>query len=133
MSPTRWIFGAVLAAGVAFSTSTFAADPGFPVRNAGELAVLCAAKPPDIHYASKQNFCHGFAQGVFSSELERAKTSGGARPFCVTSGSPSRATTLNDFVKWIDAKPALKSEPAVATLLKFLGERLPCKPASGKS
>jgi len=131
MSPSGWIFGAVVAVGLAFSVPTYAADPGFPVRNAGELAVLCAAKPPDIHYASKQNFCHGFAQGVFSSELERAKASGGARPFCVTPGSPSRATTLNDFVKWIDAKPTLKSAPAVATLVKFFGERLPCKPAGG--
>jgi len=133
MSPAGWIFGAALAAGLAFSSPSFSADPGFPVRNAGELAALCAAKPPDIHYASKQNFCHGFAQGVFSSELERAKASGGVRPFCVTSGSPSRAATLNDFVKWIDAKPALKSEPAVATLVKFLGERLPCRPSGGKS
>ncbi|MSP05481.1 MAG: hypothetical protein EXR05_09670 [Acetobacteraceae bacterium] len=134
MQLSRLTLGAAFTAGLAFTqlalpASAKAADVNIMVRNAGELAVLCAAKLPDPHHAAKENFCHGFAQGVFSAELERARTAGAgaARIFCLSSSSPNRTTTLNDFVKWIDANPVHKSEPAVATLTKFLSERLPCR------
>lgn len=79
MQLSRWTprltLGAALAAGLAFAPtmapSAHAAEVTLNVRNAGELAALCAAKLPDIHYATKENFCHGFAQGVVSAEVER--------------------------------------------------------------
>ncbi|MSO90441.1 MAG: hypothetical protein EXR01_02465 [Acetobacteraceae bacterium] len=106
------------------------------VRNAGELAALCAAKPSDLHYAAKENFCHGFAQGVVSAELERVRAAGAGatRAFCIT-GDPTRRTTLTEFVRWTDARPGEKNGAPFATLMKFLTQRFPCsttpRPAVG--
>lgn len=133
----HWTLGAALAAGLAFAPigtpGAQAADVTLQVRNAGELAALCAAKLPDIHYATKENFCNGFAQGVVSAEVERVRAAGAGatRNFCIVAGAPSRSVTLNEFVKWLDAKPGEKNGAPVATLVKFLGERFPCaKPAA---
>ncbi len=131
MKSFPWLFGAALAAGIAVAPAA-RAEVTLNVRNAGELAALCSAKLPDINYASKENFCHGFAQGVVSSESERVRAAGAGatRTFCLGAGAPSRAATLNEFVRWLDAKPGEKNGAPVATLVKFLAERFPCpKPA----
>jgi len=129
----RWTLGAALAAGLAFAPLAFAphaqaAEVTLNVRNAGDLATLCGAKMPDLQYAAKENFCHGFAQGVVSSEAERIRAAGAGatRHFCIGAGAPSRAATLQEFVKWLDAKPGEKNGAPVATLVKFLSERFPC-------
>ena len=128
MQLSRWTLGAALAAGLAFAPTAHAAEVTIQVRNAGELAALCGAKLPDIHYGAKENFCNGFAQGVVSAEVERVRAAGptATRNFCIVAGSPSRSVTLNEFVKWMDAKPGEKNGAPVATLVKFLGERFPC-------
>lgn len=128
MQLSRLTLGAALVAGLAFAPTANAADVTLQVRNAGELAALCAAKLPDVHYATKENFCNGFAQGVVSGEVERVRAAGAGatRAFCIGAGAPSRSVTLNEFVKWLDAKPGEKNGPPVATLVKFLGERFPC-------
>ena len=133
MQLSRWIPALSLAAGLAFAPQAQAAEVTLNVRNAGELAALCAAKLPDIHYATKENFCNGFAQGVVSGETERVRAAGAGatRAFCIGAGAPSRSVTLGEFVKWLDAKPGEKSGAPVATLVKFLGERFPCpRPAA---
>jgi len=128
----RWTLGAALAAslisGLAFAPHAQAAEVTLNVRNAGDLATLCGAKMPDLQYAAKENFCHGFAQGVVSSESERVRAAGpgATRQFCIGAGAPSRAATLQEFVKWLDAKPGEKNGAPVATLVKFLAERFPC-------
>lgn len=131
---SRWTLATALAVGLAAAPpiappTAMAAEVTLAVRNAGELAALCAAKLPDIHYATKENFCHGFAQGVVSAEVERVRAAGAVRAFCIAAGAPSRGVTLGEFVKWLDAKPGEKSGAPVATLVKFLGERFPCRPA----
>ena len=132
MSSSRWILAVALAAGVATAPQLAAAEVTLNVRNAGELAALCAAKLPDIHYASKENFCHGFAQGVVSAEAERVRAAGAGavRHFCIN--APSRAATLNEFVRWTDAKPGEKNGAPVAALVKFLAERYPCPTTAGR-
>ena len=134
MSSSRWILAVALAAGVATAPQLAAAEVTLNVRNAGELAALCAAKLPDIHYASKENFCHGFAQGVVSAEWERVRAAGAGavRHFCTPTTGPSRAATLNEFVRWTDAKPGEKNGAPVATLVKFLAERYPCPTAAAR-
>jgi hypothetical protein len=124
----RFLLGLAVAA-LAFAPGLGdAADPGFAVRNAGDLAALCTAKPPDAQAVSKHNFCHGFAQGVFSSEVERARAGGAGaqRRFCMPNPAPTRAATLTEFAKWLDANPAGKADPPAETLLKFLAQRFPC-------
>jgi len=131
MKFSGWLRGTVLGAGlslvpVVFAAGAQAADPGFPVRTTGDLAALCAPRPVDPHAIAKLNFCHGFAQGVLSGELERVRASQGTRRICLPSPGPTRTQTLAEFVKWVQAIPANANELAAAGLLKFLGERYPC-------
>jgi hypothetical protein len=96
----------------------------FQARTAGELAELCAAKPGDSLGDAKINFCHGYAQGVIQDEIRRG---GEKKAFCLPTPSPSRTTTMSEFVAWVRALPEHKTPPAVEGLIQFLGERYPCK------
>lgn len=130
MHSSRWHFAAALALGLLTAGAVQAQEAGFPVRNAGDLAALCAAKSPDPRSAAKLNFCFGYAQGVVSSEGERAQAGQpGARKFCMTSPAPSRAATMDGYAKWIHATPANTSLPAADSMMKYMTERFPCKPA----
>ena len=124
-----WLLGAGLfLVPVVFAAGAHAADPGFPVRTAGDLVGLCAPRPVDPHGIAKQNFCHGFAQGVLSGELERVRAAKGTQRICIPNPGPTRTQTLADFSKWVQALPANANELAAASLLKFMVERYPCPP-----
>jgi len=105
-----------------------AADPGFPVRTTGDLAALCAPRSVDPHGVAKLNFCHGFAQGVWSMDQDRTRATPGSRKVCMPNPAPSRTQTLTEFAKWAQAIPANGNEPATSGLLKFFAERYPCPP-----
>jgi len=103
---------------------------GFQVRNAGDLAELCTTKASDPKHAAKVNFCLGYAQGVVSLEQERAQANKpDARKFCFPSPAPSRISTMEGFAKWIASAPANNNLPAADSIMKYLVERYPCKPA----
>ena len=93
-------------------------------RTAGDLADLCGANPRDPAGDAKINYCHGFAQGVVDVALQHA---GDKKPFCFPSPAPTRTATLAQFVDWVRAMPAHRTEGAVDGLMHFLGERYPCK------
>lgn len=101
-------------------------ESGFPLRNAGDLAALCAAKAPDPRMAAKLNFCFGYAQGVVHMEQERGAS---ARKFCFPTPTPSRAATMEAYARWVKASPATAALPAAETVMKFMLETYPCKPA----
>ncbi len=121
---------AVLASGFLVSslaTSSAEAAPqpiSLRVRTAGELAEVCGVTPKEAAADAKINYCHGFAQGVVDLELQHTADK---KPFCFPSPSPSRSTTLNEFVGWVRAMPDHRTLPATSGLLKFLAERFPCK------
>lgn len=135
MRPSRFAMAAALATVLAAPAFAQVMPPahqesGFPVRNAGDLATLCAAKAPDTRMAAKLNFCFGYAQGVVSLEQERALANKpDARKVCFPSPAPSRASTMEAYAKWVHATPANANMPAAESVMKYLTERFPCKPA----
>ena len=119
MHSSRWHFASALVLGLLTVGAAQAQETGFPVRNAGDLAALCSAKSPDPRFAAKLNFCFGYAQGVLSSEQERAQANQpGARKFCMPSPAPSRAATMDGYAKWIHATPANANLPAADSMMK---------------
>ncbi|MBV8520796.1 MAG: hypothetical protein JOY71_01460 [Acetobacteraceae bacterium] len=110
---------AILMAGTALPAA--AADGGFNVRTAGDLAALCAGEPGGPRRAAAENFCDGFAQGVVSLELRHEK-----RAFCIPNPSPSRQQTMREFVTWARANPSRLDAPSTEGLLQFFRERFPC-------
>ena len=94
------------------------------VRSAGDLAALCAADPASAGADAKINFCHGFAQGAVDDKFRAAAEK---KPFCFPNPTPSRASTMKEFVTWVRSMPANHELNAVDGLFKFMGERFPCK------
>jgi hypothetical protein len=93
-------------------------------RTAGELAELCAAQPKDAPGTAKLNFCHGYAQAAVDAALRRA---GDKKPFCLPSPAPTRQATLTEFAKWVQALPDNKGQNSQDALMRFMGQRFPCK------
>jgi|APCry1669189034_1035192.scaffolds.fasta_scaffold11734_3 hypothetical protein len=76
--------------------------------------------------ADSRNFCLGYATGLYDTYLATRHPSM-AKPFiCVKQPGPTRDAVIGDFIKWVDAKPALLSNPAADSVLRFLAERFPC-------
>jgi hypothetical protein len=108
-------------------TAAFAAsEADFAAKTAGDLVDLCAADPKEPMGTAALNFCHGFAQGAVTVEMEVASASKRAKLFCFPTPTPSRTATLTEFVTWARANPAHLSEPAADGLFAFLQQRFPC-------
>lgn len=98
----------------------------FEVRNAEELANLCAAKPTDAKGTAASNFCHGFTQAVVDMTFTQERKSGQPRTICFPKPTPKRSATLDEFVTWVRAQPErLKASPSEA-FQRFMSERFPC-------
>ena len=110
--------GAALAAGPVWAAEGIE----LRARTSGELADLCGAKPGSAGADAKINFCHGFAQGAVAVRL---RTAGDKKPFCFPNPTPSRTTTMTEFVAWVKAAPANADTPSQDGLFRFFGERYP--------
>ena len=98
----------------------------FEVRNAGQLANLCAAKPGERDGVAGLNFCHGFTQAAVDMKLTQERAANQPRTICFPKPVPKRSATLDEFVTWVRAQPErLKASPSEA-FLRFMGERFPC-------
>ena len=118
-----WISAAIIATIAAVTAlPASAAEIGYTIRTAGELASLCAGDPesggPDKQ--TGLTLCDGFLQGMLSLELRHE------RAFCLPSPSPLRMQLMQQFVTWARANPRRVSMPATDGLVEFFRERFPC-------
>jgi hypothetical protein len=120
----RLVAALALASGLALSAARAAQTVSLHASTAGELAALCGANPNEPAADAKINFCHGFAQGALDVERKRAEE---AKLFCFPPNPPSRTVVMSEFVNWVRALPDHQSQPALAGLFHFFGERFPCK------
>jgi hypothetical protein len=98
----------------------------FEVKNAGQLANLCAAKPRERDGVAGLNFCHGFTQAAVDMKLTQERTSNQPRSICFPNPVPKRSATLDEFVTWARAQPDRLKAPPSDAFLRFMGERFPC-------
>jgi hypothetical protein len=115
---------ALVAAALPLAIAAAAEPISIRTNTAGELAEACAANPREPAADAKLNFCRGFAQGAIDVELRH---SGEKKPFCFPNPSPSRASTMSEFVGWVRAMPDRRAMPSTEALFRFLDERFPCK------
>jgi hypothetical protein len=116
----RTLFGVMLIVlNVAMMMSALAAGITIRADTTGELADACSAKEQ-----AKIMFCQGFAQGAISLKLHEA---GATKPFCFPKPTPTRAATMSQFVKWVQASPDRRVMSSTDGLFDFLEERYPCK------
>jgi len=114
---------ALLAPGLAHAVD----QRDFEVRNAGQLANLCAAKQADRDATAAVNFCHGFTQAAVDMALTQEREAGKPRSICLPNPAPKRQATLDEFVTWVRAQPDRLPSPPTKAFLNFMTERFPCK------
>jgi hypothetical protein len=124
--PRTTIAAAALAAFLIPAAANAVDTRDFDVRNAGELADLCAAKPTDAKGTAASNFCHGFTQAVVDMTFTQERKSNQPRSICFPKPVPKRSATLDEFVTWVRAQPERLKTPPSEAFLRFMGERFPC-------
>ena len=117
---------AVALVALAPSVAWAVTEADFAARTTGDLVNLCSADPKEPMGTAALNFCHGYAQGAVSVEIEQAMADKRDRLFCFPNPAPQRTQTLNEFVTWARANPARLSQRAADGLFTFLHERFPC-------
>ena len=123
----KCVLGAAVALALAPAAAWAVSESDFSAHTTGELVDLCAADPHGPMGTAALNFCHGFAQGAVSVQMERsAAEKPSYRLFCFPSPSPERTATLTEFVTWARADPSRLNERAADGLFRFLTERFPC-------
>lgn len=96
------------------------------LRNAGELARICAAEAKTIvsqYY--EYGYCFGFATGALN--YHRAITPPNAPAlYCAPDPPPSFETLRGQYVGWVNSSPANQSMRAVDSIFAFLRATFPC-------
>ncbi len=101
------------------------AEENFLVRTTGDLVSLCASQPTDRLYTAAQNFCHGYAVGVYQT-IEAQQSALQTRLFCPPAQMPTRNEAIARFVTWAQASPARLDTAPPEGIAAYLAERLPC-------
>lgn len=124
---------ATLVAGIALGTvsapaAAYAAvnQDSFQVRTTRELVELCGAPQSDPLYTAAQNFCHGFAVGVFRVLQEQDLANPSGRMFCMPDPTPSRAQGIAQFVQWAQADASHLALPPADGIALYLSNKYPC-------
>lgn len=120
------IGAAVIAACLLPGVARAVEQQDFAVKNAGQLANLCAAKPGERDGVAADNFCHGFTQAAVDMKLTQERESKQPRSICFPNPVPKRSATLDEFVTWVRAQPNRLSAPPTEAFLRFMSERFPC-------
>ncbi len=97
----------------------------FQIPTAADLAALCGAQPDDRLYTAAQNFCEGFALGVYNV-LAKEEAAGGLKTFCLPDPAPTRDQLKSEFVAFIGQSPKAAGGPPEDSILQFLQTQYPC-------
>jgi len=101
-------------------------EDNFVLRSTADLVSLCGAAPADPLYTAAQNFCQGFAIGVYRVLAEEQAAEPRLRNFCMPDPTPSRNDAMAAFLQWAQATPAAMTLPPADGVLDFLAARFPC-------
>ena len=113
---------ALLAPPAAFAVS----ETDFAAKTTGDLVNLCSADPKEPMGSAALNFCHGYAQGAVSVQMEMQAASKRPKLFCFPDPAPTRTQSLAEFVTWAKADPSRLTQSAADGLMSFLHERFAC-------
>lgn len=104
-------------------------EQNFLVGTTGDLVLLCASQPGDPFYTAAQNFCHGYAVGVYQT-IEAQQSARATALFCPPAQMPTRTEAIANFVRWAQASSARVATAPTEGIASYLVERLPCRSAA---
>ena len=98
----------------------------FPPKSTADLVALCSADKNDPLGTAALNYCHGFAEGAVSVQIEHEAASRLPRLFCMPKPQPTHDEAVAAFVAWANARPTHATEPPADGLFHFLADTYPC-------
>jgi hypothetical protein len=104
-----------------------ATEQNFGVDTTADLVALCSADSKEPIYTAAVNFCHGFMVGAVRVMQEHNEATRHGRLFCLPSPMPSRAQSIENFVRWAQESPSHLSMRPVDAVYAYLGGNYPCR------
>ncbi len=121
-----WVTCAMIACGLGTVAAQAAVDVNAVPRTTGDLVALCSTPQNDPMHAPAVSFCHGFALGAVTVQIEYQQASRMPKLFCLPDSPPTVQQGIAAFVVWANASPARLAEPAADGLIRYLDETYPC-------
>lgn len=90
--------------------------------NTQEMISICQDRAE-----SAQNFCNGYAQGVYDMYVSNVHPTRNPAFICFPNPGPSRAEVIKGFIAWASGQPQFNGLPAADTMMRYLGTTYPCK------
>jgi len=116
----------IAAASLAFAASAHAIPTEhYQLRNAADLARICATATSEPDAATAVAFCHGVLAGAYGYYL--SVTPEAHRFLCAPNPVPTRGQVAINFVTWMKVHPQYNNDGAIDTLFRYAGETFPCK------
>jgi hypothetical protein len=106
------------------ASATTSAQQAPAATTTTEKFVSLCANTADV---AAQNFCHGYGQGVYETYLVTRHPKSAPSFVCAQNSTLTRQDHINNFMKWSATHPQFKQASASDTILRYLGERFPCK------
>lgn len=125
----KWTIGTALLCAMLPIEGHALTESNFSARTTGDLIELCDPTSDSAVANAGVNFCHGFAQGAVSVEMQSQMTPRSVKLFCMPDPLPSRTETIHEFVVWARASADRTALTSTDGLMRFLGERFPCPKA----
>lgn len=112
-----------VAAGAALmvSGSALAGSPNMTTTEA--FVAMCKNKSS----VSEQNFCHGYAQGVYDKYVASRHPKNNPPYVCFPNPGPLRQSAIDAFVTWADKNPRYGKATAADSIMRYLATTYPCK------
>jgi hypothetical protein len=116
----------IAAASLVLATSAHAIPTEhYQLRNAGDLARICATSAAEPDATTAIAFCHGVLAGAYGYFV--SVTPPAERGLCAPDPAPTRGKVAKDFVVWMKAHPQFNNDGAVDALFRYAAEAFPCK------
>jgi hypothetical protein len=88
-----------------------------------EMITLCQ----DTGNEASQNFCNGYAQGVYDMYVASIHPKKNPGYVCFPNPGPSRADAIKGYVAWASKATQYSKMPAADTMMRYLATTYPCK------
>ncbi|AAU90352.1 Rap1a/Tai family immunity protein [Methylococcus capsulatus] len=98
----------------------------FIIRDAKDLADLCATQPADPAHVAALQFCYGYLQGAYDYYLAERRGPDAGHFVCLPKPEPSREAVVRLFLAWLEAHPGYGRDAAIEVLFRFGADQWPC-------
>lgn len=114
----------LLASGVTLLTMAGGLGTAHAINvSTSEMVTICQ----DTGNAAAQNFCNGYAQGVYDMYVSDIHPTENPPYVCFPNPGPSRADVINGYVGWAAKATEYSRLPAADTMMRYLATTYPCK------